>query len=247
MSQHDGSIGNGMTVQTAQPGAPVGEHFWRNWVLANAIGFGVAAAVLALFGETFWPRLSAPPESMANVVSGVRSLASAIFGAAAISASQWFFLRRRVRWADSWFFATSLGWLVSGFAVPSLVSRPDTVRWSPAWDAAVDALPAILVAWPQWFILRRHISGAGWWIPGSLVGAVSGFVGTLAAYAAAFILAFFLAPFIGDVWFWAAFASLISASLGASISAPTGFVLRQLLKQPVPEAITPPASEIGVD
>ena len=34
-----------MTLPTAQPEAHLGEHFWIKWVLANAVGFALGAAV----------------------------------------------------------------------------------------------------------------------------------------------------------------------------------------------------------
>ena len=34
-----------MTLQTAQLGAHIGEYFWIKWVLANAVGFALGAAV----------------------------------------------------------------------------------------------------------------------------------------------------------------------------------------------------------
>ena len=110
-----------MTLQTEQPGAHIGEHFWIKWVLANAVGFAVGAAVslsLGLYGASLLPLASAASESVAGVVSRIIAWGSAIFGAVAIGAAQWFFLRGRVRWAGSWFLATSL----AGGPGPGLLS-----------------------------------------------------------------------------------------------------------------------------
>jgi hypothetical protein len=56
-----------------------------------------------------------------------------------------------------------------------------------------------------------------------------------------------VSPLIGEVWYMAVSASLVPATMGAAISAITGVALRQLLKRPIPETLTPSASTIRAD
>lgn len=237
-----------MTLQTPQPGAYIGEHFWIKWVMANAVGFGVGAAVsFAPVGVDAWSLVAATREGVVGIVSGILSWVSAIFGAVAIGAAQWFFLRRRVHWANSWFLATSLGWLASYFVVQTLVVvlHIDS-RW-PFRSAVIDLVPIILAALPQWLILRRHVLGAGWWVVANIAGAAGGFVGYQAGVFGVFVVAFFVVRFIDEVWFSAVLLGLLWGTMGAAISAITGVALRQLLQRPIPGTLTPPPATIRQD
>ena len=89
MSPPDGSVEHVMTLQTPQPEAHIGEHFWIKWVLANAVGFGIGAAVsFAPVGADAWSLFAATREGVVGFVSGILSWVSPIFGAVAIGASQ---------------------------------------------------------------------------------------------------------------------------------------------------------------
>jgi hypothetical protein len=62
-----------------------------------------------------------------------------------------------------WILATTLGWLV-GFAIcEALKSFLDSL-------SADGAVIGISIGISQWFVLRRRIDGAAWWIPASIVG-----------------------------------------------------------------------------
>ena len=237
-----------MTPQGSQADAQIGDFFWIKWVLANAVGFGVAAAVsFAPIGVNAWSRVAAAREGAAGIVSGIFVWGSPILAAVAIGGAQWSFLRRQVHWANSWFLGTSLGWLVSYFVVQNLVVvLPIDSRW-PYGSAAIDIVPIIFAALPQWLILRRHLSGAGWWVVASIAGAAGGFVGYLVGSFGMLIVAFFLARFIDELWFSAVLLGLLWGTMGAAISAFTGVALRQLLKRPIPETLIPPASTIRAD
>jgi len=237
-----------MTLQTEQPGAPIGEFFWIKWVLANAVGFAVGAAVslsLAQYGASLLPPAGAETESMAGVVSRIMAWGSAIFDAVAIGAAQWFFLRGRVRWAGSWFLATSLGRLAGQFIIPSLAGSSGSGLLSPFFGAALGVVPVVLVALPQWLILRRHVWGAGWWVVANIAGAAVGFVGSLVGAIGSGFAAAVIPP--SGVLYLAVSVGMSSATAGAGISAITGVALRQLLKRPIPETQTLPPSTIRAD
>ena len=237
-----------MTLQTPQPGVRVGEFFWIKWVLANTMGFAVgAAASSALHQAIVRPLVGAASGGVVAVISGILSWVYAIFVAVAIGAAQWFFLRRRVGWANSWFLATSLGWLASEFVAQSLAARLVTGALSPVSGAAIGVVPAVLVALPQWLILRRHVLRAGWWVAASIAGAAGGFVGYLAGYFGSIVVVWVITESVGEAWGMAVYAGLASATVGAAISAITGVALMRLLKRPIPDTPLPPASMILED
>lgn len=234
-----------MTLQTEQPEARIGEFFWIKWVLANALGFAAGAAVpSALYQAIVWPLVSTTSGSVIGVISEILSFVYASFGAIAIGAGQWFFLRRRVRWAGSWFVATSLGWLASELMAQSLAARLVTLAYSPVLAAALGAVPVVLVAFPQWLVLRRHVSRAGRWVAANIAGAASGFVGYLAGYLGSILVAWLITLIIGEAWRTPVAAGLTSATVGAAVGAITGVALRQLLRQPIPNTFVPPVSTI---
>jgi hypothetical protein len=254
-----------MTFQTEQPGANIGEFFWIQWVLANAVGFAVGAVLslsFGLYGASLLPQVGAESESVAGPVSGIFAWillwVSAIFEAVAIGAAQWFFWRGRVRWAGQWFLATSLGrlvsqfiilglgWLASQFTIPSLFSSPGTVPFSPVFgtpsslifSARFGIVPVVLVAFLQWLILRKHVWGAGWWILASVAGAVVGSVGSLIGAIASGFAALVI-PSHQQLYLVLS-VGISSATDGAVTNAITGVALRQLLQQPIPN--TPPST-----
>ncbi len=233
-----------MALQTAQPGAPIGEFFWFKWVLANAMGFAVGAAVPAvLYQAIVWPLIGSASTIVA--VSEILFLVDAIFGAVAIGAAQWFFLRRRVHWAMSWFLATSLGWLGSELVAWGLAVRLITGAFLPVTGAVLGVVPLVLVALPQWLILRRHVLKAGWWLVANMAGAAAGLVGYLAGSLGAIVEALVITPILGETWSTAINVGLASATAGAAIGAITGVALRRLLERPIPETLSPPASMSG--
>ncbi len=232
-----------MALQTAQPGAPIGEFFWFKWVLANAMGFAVGAAVPAvLYQAIVWPLIGSASTIVA--VSEILFLVDAIFGAVAIGAAQWFFLRRRVHWAMSWFLATSLGWLGSELVAWGLAVRLITGAFLPVTGAVLGVVPLVLVALPQWLILRRHVLKAGWWLVANMAGAAAGLVGSLAGFLGSMVVAVII-PISGEAWGAAVSVGVASATAGAAIGAITGVALRRLLERPIPATPSPPASMSG--
>ena len=79
----------------------------------------------------------------------------------------------------------------------------------------------------------------------NIAGAASGFEGYVAGYFGSLMVALMITP--GEVWYIAVSAGLVSATMGAAISAITGVALRQLLKRPIPETFTPPPSTTRED
>jgi hypothetical protein len=82
-----------------------------------------------------------------------------------------------VVWAG-WLLATALGWTAGwavGAPISELVARPigatgamlaaEMLGGAVAWG-----ILGLLTGIGQWLVLRRHMSGAGWWVPASVIG-----------------------------------------------------------------------------
>jgi len=156
--------------------------FWLQWVLATTVGISLGGIVFIIFAMLF-----------PNVI-----VALAFF--AWIGLLQWIVLRRRLPNAKWWIPTTIAGWLVGGYIGlytigdhvgtdllntvvkylhdPSCFSlRPRLVSWDMAWGLGEAArlvvkgsLFGFSIGFLQWFVLRRYVRRAGWWI---LVTAVS--------------------------------------------------------------------------
>jgi len=112
---------------------------------------------------------------------------------------QWPILYRRIPRAWRWVVATALTWIAA--ATLLLLAVPQTLR---PWLAGLVIGPAVGLG--QWFILRRAVHWAGWWIVISTIAWVTGLL---------------LVP-----------GALSSGSLSGAI---TGLALMLLFRAPKPE------------
>ncbi len=209
-----------MTVERSQ----VGWRFGILWMLVTtvawAIGF-VMGFALAHIGEAVEPFIG-------SVLGGI--LAYVIFGAASgavVGLVQWLVLRRQISRAGWWILASAAGlavatgagivvaWL-TGYSI-ELANFAVLGRW-----VAVAALGGAVIGILQWFVLRRQVSRASWWVLASTLGWAS-----CMAVAGAGMIAtpMGLGPLL---------RSLIGG--GVVLGAVTGGALIRLLRQPVPEA-----------
>ena len=116
---------------------------------------------------------------------------------AVIGIAQWLVLRRLVSRAGWWILASTVGWAV-GAAVVTLVFPPQPGVLAGAVLGAMTGLA-------QWFVLRRWVRQAGWWVLISALGWAIGLIGVLGASLA-----------------------------GAVVGAVTGIALELLLRHPHP-------------
>lgn len=135
--------------------APVqrpGWRLWFLWSLAGFVGWGWSMDP-SLFGEG--PRL----------VVDIPLFQSVATGAAVLAVVQWLLLRRYVDRAWQWIPA-SLVAPVLGVLIVLVAGSWDADRGLAVGVASY----GVLAGAAQWWVLRRHVPRAGWWIPVSAVG-----------------------------------------------------------------------------
>lgn len=137
---------------------------WLGWILATLVG--IELCVLCLYPPV---RYGLIDESPAIGIPAILASAGTILGTA-----QWFWLRRRSTVGAWWIAATIGGWLLAwsgGFLLTVVLNRiavggskGKAFINSPFADILIYSLSSVLIALPQFFLLRRHVSRSGWWI-----------------------------------------------------------------------------------
>jgi hypothetical protein len=156
--------------------------FWGRWVVANAlaemIGLGASLLLWGIFIFGLEGRIG--PILAALIVV----LGSTLIEGSAVGLAQWSVLRERLptlTW-QRWLVATAIGACVAWTLgmVPSTAISMQTVATAEPPPELSDllmyslaagmgfVLGAILAA-PQWWVLRRHLPRAGWWVPANMV------------------------------------------------------------------------------
>lgn len=153
--------------------------FWLQWVGANALaeifGLGVTAATALLL----FPILQPDSSLVAALIVLLVMVSTGIFEGLCVGSLQWSVLSQRVRnitWQD-WAKATVIGALIAWVLgmLPSTImglveTTGGTVTAEPpallmyGMAAAMGLLLGPVLGIPQWFVLRRYIPKAGWWI-----------------------------------------------------------------------------------
>jgi hypothetical protein len=127
-----------------------GHWFAIQWLLANAAGVAAGLASIRAFGQL-----------------------SFICAAIIPSVLQWLLLRAKVTGLGWWPVISSVG-LTAGFflgMLPMNMAGVDGPQVAPLFAlgfALMGAVPGTL----QWLLLRRRVSGAGWWVLASSVGMI---------------------------------------------------------------------------
>jgi hypothetical protein len=154
---------------------------WSQWVLANALAelLGLGTSALLWLGLIFNVEQRLGVMSAAAIVV----VGSTLLEGSAVGIGQWLVLRRiwpTLKW-QQWWLGTAIGAFIAwtlGMIPSTLMSlAEETTTTTPApeiSDIVVWSLAALMglvlgpiLALPQWFILRRHVAHAGWWIPGN--------------------------------------------------------------------------------
>jgi hypothetical protein len=159
---------------------------WGQWTLANAIGEALGLGATLLIGILLFARLEpalGPLGPVASLVLGV--IAGAGIEGSVVGTLQWLVLRRTLaglRWL-SWAAATAIGagiaWAL-GFLPSTAVSLLTTTESTQAGGgmalqdisglasyglaAGLGFVAGSILAVAQWWLLRRFVPRASWWI-----------------------------------------------------------------------------------
>jgi hypothetical protein len=157
---------------------------WSLWVLANALGEFVGLGTAALLGVFLVMIVEGWLDTSAPLIIAVGMVSLGTFEGAVVGGAQWLVLRQRLSEiaARTWTGATALGAFIAwtlGMVPSSLIefggnngnaSGPD---FSPViyygLASALGAVLGVVLAVPQWVVLRRHVTHAGWWLPANSV------------------------------------------------------------------------------
>ncbi len=157
--------------------------WWRQWVIANSaaelVGLGiVGASAYLVIGAAGEPESRAGMLGYAVLAVGLGGVEGAIVGYA-----QAIVLRRRLPALRSWVAATVAGAMIAWFLgmLPSTLmglQSPTSSEPPPEMSDALQlalAVPlgmvaGIVLAFPQWRVLRRYVPRAGWWLPANALG-----------------------------------------------------------------------------
>ncbi len=152
---------------------------WLRWIIANSLGEVVGLGVVGAGGYLVTTRIGEEPSPPAAIGGGVVVVLLGALEGGVVGSAQWLVLRRPLPAlrARAWVIATVVGavaaWLIG--MIPSSAaalggSGNAAAREPPA--AAVLVLAALLgivagviLASPQWLVLRRQVRAAGWWLP----------------------------------------------------------------------------------
>ena len=157
---------------------PSDRAFWLQWVGANLLGeflgLGLVGAIgyltVLVFGE---------PTSLAyTLVFAVLAIGLGAAEGMIVGYAQTMVLRRRLPQLRSWISATVVG-AVAAWTLGVLPSTVMSFIGAASHESSAeisDALQLLLAApmgmvagailgFPQWLVLRRYVSRAGWWLP----------------------------------------------------------------------------------
>jgi hypothetical protein len=153
---------------------------WFHWVLANMAGEFVGLGLAALLGIVLALAVDAVFGTIQPLVIAIGMVGLGTFEGVVVGAAQWIVLRHHLSQVRSrtWVLATAIGAFVAWSLgmIPSTVmdfagdngasTGPDigpVVFFGLA--AAMGAALGVVLAIPQWIVLRRHVAHAVVWIP----------------------------------------------------------------------------------
>ena len=204
---------------------PAGATRWRLlalWVLANGLS-AVISIDLVKAAEAVDAGRLAPTDSRAYTVAAYAlAFAYYILPPVLTAVIQWLVLSRAFRRAGWWVVATTLGF-IAGIAAINPVFAFVSFRFvgeESGWGIVAGAIVCGMIAGvAQWFVLRRRLIHAYWWVVASTVG-----------WTAAILLILRLTRAL-EAGFGASLAAALAS--GALYGVVTGFALVWLLRRPV--------------
>lgn len=162
---------------------------WSRWVLANALAEMIGLGASALL----WGFVAFAAETQAGILAaaGAVVVGSTLLEGTAVGLGQWLVLHRplpQLKW-QSWLIATMIGafvaWLL-GMIPSTMMSLGEETAAAPPpeiSDMMMYSLAAVMglvlgpiLALPQWWVLRRYVRQAAWWIPANALAWAFGMV-----------------------------------------------------------------------
>lgn len=211
---------------------------WFRWIFANTVGELIGLGVASAIGAAFVLYIADGLGAFSQYAAAGLTIVIGAFEGIVVGYFQADVLHDRLRLLTrrSWITATAVGatvaWMLG--SIPSLAmsmnSQGSGVQAVEPGELTVFSLAALMgcvlgvvLAIPQWFVLRKCVRRAGWWIPAN---AVAWAVGMPQLFAGPSVIGQGLAAWqIGFV----IFASIVSAA--ASVGAIHGLFLVWLLKR----------------
>lgn len=211
--------------------------FWFRWVFANTVGELIGLGVACAVGVAFVLYIADSLGSVGQYAAAGLMIAVGAFEGIVVGYFQANVLGEKLRSLKrrSWITATAVGATVAWTlgVIPSLVmsmsSQRSGVQTVEPSEVTVFSLAAgmgcvlgVVLAIPQWFVLRKNVGRAAWWLPANALAWAVGMPQLFAGPSA-----------IGEgLWAWqiafVVFASIVSA--GASVGAIHGGFLIWLLR-----------------
>ena len=157
---------------------------WWRWVAANAagemLGLGATFAVITLA----FSGLEGQAGVAGVLLAFLLAVGSGALEATLVGLAQWWAmhpwfptLTRR-----AWWLATLAGALVAyalGYLPSTLMSLGEEASQAPVAEppqwivlllaAGLGAVAGAVLSLAQWWVLRRHVPGAGWWVPANML------------------------------------------------------------------------------
>lgn len=148
--------------------------FWLKWSMASLVGWFAGFLLGFVIASGFEPMPGTGPiqSTFGYLVLG------ACLGSG-VGLMQWLILRRKIARTGSWILAGTVGMAVAGgtgygavvliFGYSEGLEGLGSVASAVGW-MIVGAFGGAVTGIMQWRVLRRHVQGAGWWVPASTLG-----------------------------------------------------------------------------
>jgi len=205
----------------------IGWSFWLRWVVLSSVGCSIGLFVGFVFGSIISENIMGA--SALGHILGYFMLGVGL--GFMVGLMQWFVLRGYIPRAGLWVLLSTVGFAVAMGCAAAVTSfgysegsdELGDFAWVLGWTVIV-ALGGAVTGTLQWFVLRREVSRAGWWVLADTVG-----WGLSMAVAGAILSECKCAYSPGG-----ALGLLFGG--GALLGAITGAALVWLLRQPLPES-----------
>ncbi|MDX2029294.1 MAG: hypothetical protein SF339_01395 [Blastocatellia bacterium] len=160
-------------------GSPRHWNLWLQWVGANALGEMIGLGIAAMIGVGVASTMDGRNTVFAVGLTGVAMILAGTIEGVVVGIAQSMVLCRYLRElrGKAWVTATAIGAFVAWVLgmIPSTVMNlrePHDSQPAPEMSGALmhglaalmGIVLGVILALPQWRVLRRHVTRAGWWL-----------------------------------------------------------------------------------